>query len=221
LLALGTSFDDGRAGWQLVRDPSGNEGWVADLFLDERHSALDPPADEDYLSSVHWPGQIVLCVNPDGGPPGLDDDAFVALVERALSRWQEVTDGALPFELRGRCENDPGALGDGISTIGWIDDMGLLIAGQAQPDADDGALGEIDVRISRGYFERLQARDPSRKLEPCVFSTLVHELGHVLGLDHPRSRGLPSSMQAVGASRCDKGQPTASDRATLLRRYDP
>jgi len=58
-------------------------------------------------------------------------------------------------------------------------------------------------------------------LETCVFSTLVHELGHLLGLDHPRSRAVPSSMQAIGASKCDKGQPTAADQANLLRRYAP
>ena len=54
LIGLGRSFNDGHAGWQLVRDPSGNEGWVAALFLDVQRPAMDPPADEDYLASVRW-----------------------------------------------------------------------------------------------------------------------------------------------------------------------
>ena len=106
-----------------------------------------------------------------------------------------------------------------MNVIGWTDDLGLVIAAQAWPNADSGVVSEIDIRVSRGYFERLQARDPRRTLDTCVFSTVVHELGHLLGLDHPRSRAVPSSMQGVGASRCDKGQPTPLDRENLLRRY--
>ena len=105
--------------------------------------------------------------------------------------------------------------------VAGVDDLGLVIAAQTWPDAEHGVVGEMDIRVSRGYFERLRARDPARTLERCVFSTLVHELGHLLGLDHPGSRLLPSSMQGVGAARCDKGQPTASDKQNLLRRYAP
>ena len=219
LLGLGLRFDDGHAGWQLVRDPSGNEGWVAELFLAEDGPATGPPADEDYLGPVRWDGSIVYCANPNGGPPGLEGDAFVALVERAAARWQDLAEGALPLVSLGRCESDATALGDGQNTVGWVDDLGLVIAAQTWPNAETGIVSEMDVRVSRGYFLRLQERHPARALQRCVFSTLVHEIGHVLGLDHPRSRLLPSSMQGVGASRCDKGQPTGLDKENLLRRY--
>jgi hypothetical protein len=221
LTALGTGFDDGHATWQLVRDPVGNDGWMAELYLGGELSAEVPPAGEEYLASVYWEGEIAYCVNPTGGPPGLDGDAFVALVERATARWQALAEGALPLAPRGRCASDPTVRGDGVNTIGWVDDLGLVIAAQAWPDAELGVVREIDVRVSRGYFLRLRERDPTRTLRQCVLSTLVHELGHLLGLDHPRSRTLPSSMQAVGAARCDKGQPTASDKQNLLRRYAP
>jgi hypothetical protein len=221
VIALGWRFFDGFADWELIRDPSGNEGWVAALFLDERLTAFDPPTDESYPASVWWEKPIQYCVNPVGGPPGLDGEAFVALVERAADRWQEVADGHLPLESQGRCESSPDARGDGVNTVGWTDDLGLVIAAQAWPDADQGVVNEIDIRVSRGYFQRLRARDPTKTLQTCVFSTLVHELGHLIGLDHPGSRSLASSMQGFGASRCDKGQPTASDRANLLQRYAP
>ena len=99
--------------------------------------------------------------------------------------------------------------------------MGLVIDGQAWPNAEQGVVSEIDIRVDRGYFTRLVYHDPTKRLEPCVFSTVVHELGHLLRLDAPRARSLPSSMQAVGASRCDKGRPTDSDKGNLLRRYAP
>jgi hypothetical protein len=222
VMGIGSRFDDGQAGWLLVRDPSGNEGWMAELYLDAQFSAADPPtdADTDYLGAVYWAGDIVYCVNPSGGPPGLDGSAFVALVDRAAARWQEVAEDTLPLVSRGRCENAP-ALGDGMNTLGWVADLGLVIAAQTWPNADHDVVTEMDVRISRGYFERLHEHDASKTLETCVFSTVVHEFGHLLGLDHPRSRALPSSMQGVGASRCDKGQPTAMDKQNLLRRYAP
>jgi hypothetical protein len=221
LTGLGRSFDDSHTSWLLVRDPSGNEGWVAELYLDERLSVEDLPGDEEYLGPVYWDGEIVFCANPTGGPPGLDGDAFVTLVERVAARWQEVGEGLLPLVSRGRCENDPTVRGDGVNAIGWAEDLGLVIAGQAWPDAEHGVVGEIDIRVNRGYFSRLQARDPTKTIERCVLSTLVHEMGHLLGLDHPRSRLLSSSMQGFGAARCDKGQPTASDKANLLHRYGP
>src|SRR5439155_11503348 len=139
----------------------------------------------------------------------------------AAARWQEVGEGTLPLVSHGRCENAPTDLGDGMNAIGWVDDLGLVIAAQTWPNADHDIVTEMYIRLSRGYFQRLQARDPGKTLEMCVFSTLVHEFGHLLGLDHPRSRAVPSSMQGVGASRCDKAQPTASDKANLLRRYGP
>jgi hypothetical protein len=218
---LGTRLFDGFTDWELVRDPVGNEGWTPALFLSEQPPTAADEADTDYLGPVWWEGEIAICVNPAGGPPGLDGDAFVALVERAASRWQDLVDGALPLVSHGRCASSPDVRDDRTNTVGWADNLGLAIAAQAWPNAERGVVSEVDIRVSRGFFTRLQARDPTRTLQRCVFSTLVHELGHLLGLDHPRPRTLPSSMQAVGASRCDKGQPTAWDRLNLLHRYDP
>jgi len=219
--ALGMRFDDGRAPWQLVSDPASNEGWIAELYLDADAPVEEPPTAEAYLSAVTWDGEITLCINPTGGPAGLDDDRFVALVEAAVWRWQRVTDDALPLVSRGRCEHDPNVRGDRVNAVGWADDLGLVIAGQAWPNADRGTISEVDILLSRGYFERLHVQHPERSLRGCVFSTVLHELGHLLGLNHPRSRLLPSTMQAVGASRCDKGQPSPSDRQNLLQRYGP
>jgi hypothetical protein len=218
---LGTRFFDGFTDWELIRDPVGNQGWVAALFLDEQPPATEGALDPDYLGPVWWEGEIAICVNPAGGPPGLDGDAFVALVEGAAARWQDVAGGALPLVSHGRCASSPDTRDDHINTVGWADDLGLAIAAQAWPNADHGVVSEVDIRVSRGFFVRLQARDRTKTLHTCVFSTVVHELGHLLGLDHPRTRTLPSSMQAVGASRCDKGRPTAWDRWNLLRRYGP
>ena len=221
--ALGTGYFDGHADWELVRDPTGNEGWMAAPYLNEQFTAARPPtpADEAYLSAVHWEGEIAYCVNPAGGPPGLDGAAFVNLVEGAAARWQEVAEGHLPLVSHGRCDTSPDTRDDNVNTIGWTPDLGLVIAAQTWPNADQGVVSEIDIRVSRGYFERLTIHDPTKQLEPCVFATMVHELGHMLGLDHPRARSLPSSMRAVGASRCDKAQPSEYDRTNLLHRYAP
>jgi hypothetical protein len=224
MAALGQQFNDGHASWQLVRDPLGNEGWIGEVFLSEHAPVEELPTDESYLSAVAWAGEIAVCANPAGGPHGrdrLDGDGFVALLEVAVMRWQTVAGGVLPLVSRGRCEHDPSQRGDNSNTVGWTRDLGLIIAGLAWPDADHGTLSEVDIQLSRGYFERLHAHNPSKSLRACVLSTLVHELGHLLGLDHPRSRLLNSSMQAVGASRCDKAMPTPADRDQLLQRYAP
>lgn len=169
--ALGTGYFDGYADWELVRDPTGNEGWMAAPFLNEQFTADRPPrpGDEDFLSAARWAGEIEYCVNPSGGPPELDGDAFVTLVDRAAQRWQEVAEGHLPLVSLGRCDVSPDARTDGINTIGWTDDMGLAIAGHAWPNAEQGIVSEMDIRVSRGYFTRLVYHDPKQRLEPCVF----------------------------------------------------
>lgn len=218
--ALGRFFDDGRAHWQLVRDPLGNEGWMGQIFLSEHPPADMLPAEvEPYLSSVHWEGDIAICVNPAGGPSGLDGDQYVQLVQVAVDRWQAAAGNILPLASHGRCDADPNDRGDGVNTVGWAPDLGLIIAGQAWPNAEHGVISELDILLSRGYLERLAGHAPGKSLRACTLSTLVHEIGHLLGLDHPRSRLLPSSMTAVGASRCDKSFPTAADRQQLLHRY--
>jgi hypothetical protein len=190
--ALGRFFDDGRAYWQLVRDPLGNEGWIGQIFLSEHPPVDSPPADDEpYLSRVIWDGQIVVCVNPAGGPPGLDGDQYVELVQVAIDRWQAVTGGILPLASHGRCDADPNVRGDGVNVVGWRSDFGLIIAGLAWPDAESGTIRELDILLSRGYFERLAGHTPGKSIRACTLSTLVHEIGHLLGLDHPRSRLLP------------------------------
>jgi hypothetical protein len=148
--ALGQRFNDGRANWQLVRDPLGNEGWIGEVFLSEHPPVDEPPTGEPYLSSVAWAGDIVVCANPDGGPPGpgnLGGDGFVKLLDVAIASWQEATDGVLPMVSRGRCDHDPNQRGDGSNTIGWTPDLGLIIAGLAWPDADQGTLSEVDIML--------------------------------------------------------------------------
>ena len=145
-------FFDGYTDWELVRDPSGNAAWVAALLLSEQLTAIDPPADEAYLGPVWWDGQIVFCTNPAGGPPGLDGDAFVALVERAATRWREVAEGHLPLVSRERCESSPDTRDDGTNTIGWADDLGLAIAAQAWPNAERGVVSEMDIRLQPGLL---------------------------------------------------------------------
>lgn len=225
VVALGPRFHDGYGDWLLVRDPTGRDGWIGEVFLGAEPPRAAGPApagpgvEETFVGPVRWAGPIRFCVNPTGGPAGLDDDAFVRLVEQAAERWRALVDGRLPLESLGRCGSDPNDHADGATTVGWAPDLGLMIAALTWPDVESGVAGEMDVVLSRGFFERLRLRDPTRTLRACVLSTTVHELGHVLGLDHPRDRLLPSSMQAVGASRCDKGRPTAADRANLLRLY--
>jgi hypothetical protein len=163
------------------------------------------------IQGARWPRTpIVYCVVRDSPEGFVPHEALVALVQRAIEAW------GLPSAFNGDC---PGPIthGNGINEIGWGDLPGepaaLTEAGQTNLRYQSGADGgppdivEADVTI-----ERRPAR--GKDTETCLYTTLLHETGHVLGVPH---LGVSTVMAPV-ITECVQ-ELTATDRAALEELY--
>lgn len=145
------------------------------------------------------------------------DEDFTALVERAFATW------GVPSVDTGAC----GAIvqDDGVNEVGW----GTLNTGDASGDVFEAGLTSLRSRRCTAGCDaddliRIVEADISIDSAPprefrnrrCLYSTLLHETGHFLGLDHLP----PPAIMAAETSVC-LDAPAAADREALLARYGP
>lgn len=144
----------------------------------------------------------------------LSIDEFEQAVVAAFDVW------GVPFADEGPCAA-PRRFGDGVNAIGWGTLAGSTGDGYeaglthfefeecATPcdDDADGALTEADITIDA---------DPPRAFrdEECLASTLLHEAGHFLGLEHLP----PPAVMQPETSDCPL-HLTDADLDALYQRY--
>jgi hypothetical protein len=166
---------------------------------------------------LRWPtAPVHFCVS-DGGEGGYVPAAvFVDTVQRAFDAW------GLAWRNDGAC--GPPRQGDDVNEIGWGDLSAsaspggrVYEAGLTQTTAstctancrenDRVRLTEADITVDVAPPREFRSR-------ACLYSTMLHETGHFLGVDHLPA---PAVMQAETSSCPDT--LTDADRAALLERY--
>jgi uncharacterized protein (TIGR03382 family) len=203
-------------------------GWStqAAAFVCTRTPALGP--------SVFWPVRTVA-VHPIGGGAEVGSATLAAVLQRSAETWSSpaCADASLVVEGPGRVrvagfnwhagsgsernENivifRNGTDGDPIDR--WVHTLGALAITTVTFDATTGRLLDADIEINDIAFE-FTTCDPQAPGCTVAFdleNTLTHELGHVLGLDHPPSDA-PGAFEATmfaSASRGDVEKRTLAD----------
>jgi hypothetical protein len=136
---------------------------------------------------------LTLCVDPRDGP--VADWSLLEMADDAVATLRAAAP-SLPVSISGICRSaGGGAEGDG--RIHWEDLDGLW--GQARMPAADVAL---DPEIDPSSWE-------------CVRRVLLHELGHVVGLEH-QPDDTPSIMNPAGCGH----EFTSIDVAALHYLYE-
>ena len=144
------------------------------------------------------------------------DDSFTTLVERAFEAW------GVSSQMKGRCDGETREA-DGRNEIGWgappvppANGPGVYEAGYTRIryrsctkncHGADSEVIEADIIIDRNAPRNFRN-------ERCLYSVLLHEIGHLLGLPHLPA---PAVMAAVTTS-CPQAL-SDSDRRALQDRY--
>jgi hypothetical protein len=136
----------------------------------------------------------------------LEDHVLVEIAERAFETW------GIEAIRTGACRTrEPSA--NGLNEIGWgslatTETDAFFEAGVAETyRGTGGRIVESDILIEKDPPPVYQSRR-------CLLGTMIHEVGHLLGLDHLPS---PAIMQTETAG-CTVAL-TRSDRAEFVRRY--
>ena len=160
---------------------------------------------------------------PDGDDIIMDDvllpaDPWSAPAQFQMSEWNEVdtTDNSHPFRINLDPQFSFGAA-DGDNTIGFLDEAGLNAEyGLSWADAlawtacwSSGTLVECDVMFDPALPWNLGPDDSN-----WFQSTVLHELGHVRGLDHYNAF---LSMQNSGTSKYLRNEDLYMDDKVAVR----
>lgn len=145
----------------------------------ERQVEISPESVPERIRGARWAeAPVSYCVARDGQSGFVDDAVLTELAQRAVAAW------GVPVEFLGDCaagvvtEND-------ANEIGWGDlgEQGesLTEAGSTNiryrtgPGGGQPEIVEADVTLET---------DPANPSEACLYTTLLHEAGHLFGVPH-------------------------------------
>lgn len=162
------------------------------------------------IQGARWPElPISYCTVNDGEGGFVDYQTFVAMTQRAVAAWgvEAVYDGDCGHGI------DPG---NDANEIGWgnlaANPSNLNEAGNTNLRYRSALGGPPDIVEADITIEREPAH--GRGTEECLYTTLLHETGHLFGLPHLDQLTVMSPV----ITDCLQ-ELTQADRAAIQERY--
>ena len=164
------------------------------------------------IRGAKWPETpISYCVVRGVAGGYVDHETFLALTQQAMAAW------GVPVSFEGDCNDPIAGASNGSNEIAWgdlaVNPDDLTEAGntnlryRSTPFGGPPDIIEADVTIHREPAD-------GKGNEECLYTTLHHEAGHVLGLTHLASDTVMSPV----ITECLQ-EPTPADRAALDALY--
>lgn len=205
-------------------------GYTANAYVPARTAKSQTP--------IRWKNTTCIFVQINSnGSDDIQDGSDVQAVKDSLTIWRESTQSCsyIDFNL---LEDSPdisaeyNAEGENITSIAWVESgwstelgydskaTGITIVHIIDyPESDrDGEILNADIELNGTYFHFSTAPD-GEKGKTDIQNTVVHELGHVMGLDHPCDDGshLPIPTDHLGQTipKCSYSLPASILDATM------
>lgn len=166
-----------------------------------------------------WNSTVRLVYDPDDAPSTYADDTkLLGLLKEATTQWERIS--GIRFEMTGINRNaaddvDHVDFQDGLVRISWTNQLGATATGAARPD-----FGTYDPLLGYAPYDdgSIRLNNAGSSLpEWIMLATLVHEIGHLLGLGH--SDNPDSVMYANPYNNLLKPRP--DDIRALQTMYGP
>jgi hypothetical protein len=173
--------------------------------------------------SLFWPSRQVSWLADDSVRAALPDgDAALAEVQQSFEAWTAVdcSDLEFPFggvrpDLRAEFQKD----GENhnvvvFTTTGWPYDRGAIALTTSAFDTRTGLVVDADVEINgeRFEFQRVEEDCQPRSGVMDLRNALTHEVGHVLGLEHP-----PNTPRYAETTMFASAPPCETRKRTLAQ----
>ena len=178
--------------WVKVRGRVGFEAWTLTRTLKP-----NPPFQENGQPVPRYTGQakltapLTLCVNSAAMPQSSFSEGLVVdTVNRAIGAWQSAAGGRIPLTNTGLCRDSVKKHQDGKSVVGFgspRDEKGKALLGMTHKRVVGNRIVEADVELSNAMLSK-RVLNPAwmadRSPTACLSQTLMHEIGHVIGMGH-------------------------------------
>ena len=145
-----------------------------------------------------WNSAIVWAYNPTGAPePFTDRDRFVELLKEAMAEWEGVS--GITFEYQGINTDLTDVDDDNVVAVYWDAISASAMAGPSRSWTTDGGepatstsaavLGydpytDGSIQINNSTSKDWTSGNTTAMAENSLRGTLVHEVGHLIGLGH-------------------------------------
>lgn len=155
---------------------------------------------------IRWLNSSIEYELQQDGSDDLDDGTDLEAIRSAVKSWNNVACSSLELieAATGQATDTIATTGelDGVNRLAWVEDerwpYGSLVLGVATPIYDaQGQILEADITLN-GYSASWSTTGEANRGD--VESVVVHELGHVFGLQHVlggHNLGSPPTMSAI------------------------
>ncbi|MFW5965957.1 MAG: matrixin family metalloprotease [Persicimonas sp.] len=189
-----------------VATPASAEDYVRTTTCDENDPNSPQPCDDDEDPlPIYWPKTCVAYrINEEGTDNAVDVDEGLteeleSSVIESFETWTDVDCTGLRIEYGGETSDDYAGFNDDSDAVNrnvimWRDeDWSEVTSSQAfaltsvSYHPDTGEIADADIEINSDLFDINVTSEPDDE-DVDLRNTLIHEIGHFIGLDHTDER---------------------------------